>query len=62
MGTRKSDEQNKRNLTKNSTGTYQISIPIALIRKLRWQQGQQVVVKQSGNRLVVEDWEKNNDA
>ncbi len=57
MGTRKSDEQDKRTLTKNSTGTYQISVPIALVRKLKWQQGQQLTVRKSGEKLVVEDWE-----
>lgn len=56
MGTRKSGEQQIRNLTKNSTGTYQISVPIELIRLLRWQVGQQLVVKKSGDKLVIEDW------
>lgn len=56
MGTRKSGEQKIRNLTKNSTGTYQISVPIELIRLLRWQRGQQLVVKKVGDKLVIMDW------
>lgn len=56
MGTRKSGEHQIRNLTKNSTGTYQISVPIKLIRQLRWQQGQQLVVKKQGDKLVIQDW------
>ena len=55
MGARKTGEQQIRNLTKNSTGTYQISVPIELIRLLRWQRGQQVVVKKVGKKLVIED-------
>ncbi len=57
MGTRKSGEQQIRNLTKNSTGTYQLSIPIELVRQLRWQQGQQLVVKKQGDKLVVVDYD-----
>lgn len=57
MGTRKSGEQQIRNLTKNSTGTYQISVPIQLVRLLRWQRGQQLVVKKVGNKLVIEDFD-----
>jgi Ni/Co efflux regulator RcnB len=56
MGARKAGEQGVRNLTQNSTGTYQISLPITLIRELRWQQGQKVVVTKRGDKLVIEDW------
>ena len=56
MGTRRAGEQEVRNLTQNRTGTYQVSLPIELIRKLRWQQGQKLTVRKSGDRLIVEDW------
>lgn len=56
MGTRKSGEQNVRNVTKNSTGTYQISLPIALVRQLEWKEGQKVVVVKRGKTLVISDW------
>lgn len=58
MGTRKSDEQHKRNLTKNTSGTYSVSLPISLVRQLHWQVGQQVVITKRGNRLIVEDWQE----
>ncbi len=57
MGTRKTGEQHIRNLTKNSTGTYSVSVPIGLIHELRWQQGQQLVVKRSGKKLIIQDWQ-----
>jgi len=57
MGARKAGEQNTRNLTENSTGTYSISIPISLIRDLRWQRGQKLIVKRQGKKLVIEDWQ-----
>ena len=56
MGVRKAGEQGVRNLTQNSTGTYQISLPISLIRELRWQQGQKLVVNKRGDKLIIEDW------
>ncbi len=56
MGAKKSGEQNVRNLTANKTGTYQISLPIGLVRELRWQRGQKLEVRRSGNKLVIEDW------
>lgn len=56
MGVRKSDEQQIRKLTKNDSGTYSVTLPIELVRELRWQVGQQVVVKRRGKRIVIEDW------
>ena len=56
MGNRKSGEQNVRNLTKNASGTYSVSLPIELVRQLHWQRGQQLVVVRKGDRLVIQDW------
>lgn len=56
MGARKAGEQQVRNLTQNRTGTYSVSLPIELIRALKWKQGQRVVVSRSGNNLVIKDW------
>lgn len=56
MGNRKSGEQQIRSITKNTSGTYQVSLPIELVRQLRWQVGQQVVVKKSGEKLVIVDY------
>ncbi len=58
MGTRKAGEQEVRNLTQNSTGTYQLSIPKQLIREIGWRQGQKLVVKKAGNTLLIEDWKE----
>lgn len=57
VGTRKVEEEHLRNLTKNSTGTYSVSIPIALVRKLKWQRGQKLTVRQQGKKLIIEDWQ-----
>lgn len=56
MGNRRSGEQNVRNLTKNASGTYSVSLPIELIRQLGWQRGQQLVVVKKGEKLMIQDW------
>ena len=56
MGARKAGEQEVRNITTNSSGTYQISIPKQLISQLQWRQGQKVTVTRVGDRLMIEDW------
>ncbi len=58
MGTRKAGEQQIRNITSNSSGTYQISIPKQLIAELKWRSGQKVTVTKVGDRLIVEDWKE----
>jgi hypothetical protein len=56
MGVRRVGENHIRSITKNNSGTYQISVPINLIRNLKWQQGQKVVVEQKGKSLTISDW------
>ena len=56
MGTRKAGEQNIRNITQNRTGTYQVSLPIQLVRELQWKDRQKVTVKKQGDKLIIEDW------
>ncbi len=56
MGARKSSQQNVRNITQNSSGTYSISLPKALVKQLRWQKNQQVTVKKAGEQLIIVDW------
>jgi len=58
MGTRKAGESHIRNITQNSTGTYQLTIPKQLVSELGWRQGQKVTVAKTGNKLLVEDWKK----
>lgn len=58
MGTRSVGEQNVRTLQKTNTGTYTVSLPIELVRKLRWQDGQKVTIRRSGDKLIVEDWQQ----
>mgnify|MGYP006291592647 CR=1 FL=1 len=57
MARRPLSERNTRKLYRNSGGTVLVSIPKEIIDNLRWRDGQKVTVKQSGQRIVIEDWE-----
>ncbi len=57
MGRRK--EENIRKIQQSGKkGSYHLTLPIKVMRKLRWREGQKVVVKRSGKKIVIEDWEK----
>jgi len=58
MGTRKAGEQQIRNITTNSSGTCQISIPKQLVAELKWRSAQKVVVTKMGDKLLIEDWKE----
>jgi bifunctional DNA-binding transcriptional regulator/antitoxin component of YhaV-PrlF toxin-antitoxin module len=56
---RKLNEKNIRKITKMGKGrTVGITLPIEIIEKLGWKEHQKVVVKRSGKRIIIEDWEK----
>ena len=57
MGARKAGEQHIRNITQNSTGTYQVSLPNEMVAGLKWRQGQKVIITRSGKKLLISDWE-----
>lgn len=56
MGTVKAGEHNVRVLQKNNTGSYSVSLPVEVIRALKWQQGQKLTVEKRGKTLVIQDW------
>ena len=56
MGRRIIEERNIRNITRNNSGTYSISLPIEFIRSLGWRERQKVIVRRRGKQLIIEDW------
>ena len=58
MGARKASEQNVRNITKNSSGTYSVLLPKKVVKSLSWQTGQKVTVLKSGDKLTIQDWKE----
>lgn len=55
MSTKEYEQWYDRRLQKNNTGTYTISLPINVVRSLRWQQGQRLRIVWRGNQIVLED-------
>ena len=58
MARRKLGEQNIRKLQKVGNGSVSVTIPIELIRKLKWREKQKVVIRRRGKGLIIEDWKK----
>lgn len=56
MGTFKAGQSNKRILQKNNTGTYTVTVPIELVRQLKWQDGQKLTLAKRGKSIVISDW------
>jgi antitoxin component of MazEF toxin-antitoxin module len=58
MARRKLGEQNIRKLQKVGNGSVSVTIPIELIRELKWREKQKVVIRKRGKGLIIEDWKK----
>lgn len=52
---RKIEEQDIRKLFKQNQ-SYALTLPIGLIRQLKWQEGQKLVVEKKGKEIVIKDW------
>lgn len=51
-------DKNVRKITKLGGKSLAVTIPIEYIRELKWRERQKVVVKKSGKKLIIQDWEK----
>ena len=38
--------------------SYALTLPKYLVRELKWQERQKLVVTKQGKKLIIEDWEK----
>ncbi|MDP2684980.1 MAG: hypothetical protein Q8P20_08165 [bacterium] len=59
MSTRKLGERNIRKLKrtgKGNSGSFSITLPIELIRELKWKEKQKLVFKKRGKGILTEDW------
>jgi len=54
---RRIEEQNIRKIYKH-TKSYAITLPIGVIRELKWQEGQKLVVEKKGKGIYIQDWPK----
>lgn len=59
MGRRKIEKRHTRNLQKTAGGaSYIITLPIEIVRELRWKVKQKLEVKKYGSGILIEDWEE----
>jgi len=57
MAQRKTAEKNIRKITKMGGGrSFGLTLPIEYVHKLGWKERQKVVVKKSGQKIIIEDW------
>jgi bifunctional DNA-binding transcriptional regulator/antitoxin component of YhaV-PrlF toxin-antitoxin module len=49
---------NIRKLGRSGQDSYAITLPIDLVRELRWREGQKLVVTRDGEGLRIVDWEE----
>ena len=58
MARNRLDERDQRKIQKATNGSYRITLPIEIIRELKWRDGQKVVVKKRGKGILIEDWKE----
>jgi len=54
---RKIQDRNVRKISKRG-GSYSITIPVEMMRELKWREKQKIVFKKSGDSLRIVDWKK----
>jgi hypothetical protein len=58
MGRRIIEEHHIRSLQKTAGGTtYIVSLPIDLVREMKWQVKQKLVVERYGSGIIIKDWQ-----
>ncbi|MDD5291045.1 MAG: AbrB/MazE/SpoVT family DNA-binding domain-containing protein [Patescibacteria group bacterium] len=57
MARRRLNQKEIRKITKNGN-SYSVSIPIEVLKELKWREKQKVIVKKKGRNLIISDWKK----
>jgi hypothetical protein len=53
---RKKDDDHIRTITKVAGGkSYCITLPIKIVREMKWESQQKVLVKRRGNKIIIQD-------
>lgn len=60
MPERKIGQKNIHKLTKAGGKSIVVTIPIDIVRKLRWREKQKVVIKRVGKRVLIQNWPSKN--
>jgi antitoxin component of MazEF toxin-antitoxin module len=52
----KINKKEVRKITKLGGHSLGVTIPIEIVRELKWRERQKVVVKKSGKKIIIQDW------
>jgi len=59
MARRKLEDRNVRKLTRTGSGkSISVTLPIEIVRALKWRDKQKVVVTKRGKGILIKDWKK----
>jgi hypothetical protein len=58
MARSKKEEREVRKLTKVGKKTIAVTIPIEIVRELKWKERQKVTVKRVRGGVLIKDWKK----
>jgi antitoxin component of MazEF toxin-antitoxin module len=58
MTTRKLEDKNIRKLTRVGKTSMSVTIPVEMVKELKWKERQKVVVSLKGKKVIIEDWKK----
>ena len=56
MARRKLENKNVRKLTRIGDKSIGLTLPIEMVRELKWREKQRVVVKKQGKSIIIKDW------
>jgi len=56
MSRRRLENKNVRKLTRIGNRSLGLTIPVGMLRSLKWREKQKVVVKRRGKSLIINDW------
>lgn len=55
---RKLEEKNIRKLTRVGKGSFCVTLPIEMVKKMGWKERQKLILKLSGKKIIIQDWVK----
>jgi len=57
MTRRQVEDENIRKIQKMKR-SYYVSLPVRIVRRLKWQEGQNVAVEERGKEITIKDWKE----
>ena len=58
MSDKKESEKNIRKLTRVGKTSLCVTIPVEMVKELKWRERQKVVLNLKGGKITIEDWKK----